>query len=260
MTAMEQDEAILADFRRWLAETFDEAQRASGNGPSGEAETIGLGDLVEAFTALRHELKLQTKSARTLQEQAAAASEAMQAALANLSRQTLSENPAMERTVRPLLETLADLDEALRRGARAVEAARQNVGETLAEQFEAVLDEEFDRLPAWRRWAARPWRDRAVAACRLQAGQARADSFDALAEGFALIQARLDRALREHDLQRIPCVGRQVDPNAMTVVAVVDDSAREPGEVIEEVRPGYRWKGAVIRYAEVAAVREPSSI
>jgi molecular chaperone GrpE len=256
---MEQHEAILADFRRWLAETFDEAQRAAPLAEKPAPETVGLGDLVEAFTALRHELKLQTKSARGLQEQTAAAADAIQAALAALSRESSAAEPTAERAVRPLLETLADLDEALRRGARAVDAARRNVGETLAEELETVLDEEFDRLPAWRRWAAYPWRDRAVAACRLQAGQARADSFDALAEGFALIQARLDRALREHDLQRIPCIGRRVDPNAMTVVAVVDDPSREPGEVVEEVRPGYRWNGVVIRYAEVAAVRAPAT-
>ncbi len=45
----------------------------------------------------------------------------------------------------------------------------------------------------------------------------------------------------------------------MTVVEVVeiaDAAGHAPGTVIEELRPGYRWNGRVVRFAEVRAVRE----
>ena len=70
MTREEQLDAILADFRQWLHDEQAAAEDIEENVPA--LPSIGVGDLVEAFTALRHELKLQTKSARGLQEQAGA--------------------------------------------------------------------------------------------------------------------------------------------------------------------------------------------
>src|SRR5262249_19562851 len=58
-------EAILADFRAWLNEV---AERGSLPEP-GETETIDLHTLLGQFTALRHEVNLQTKAVRAQQEQ-----------------------------------------------------------------------------------------------------------------------------------------------------------------------------------------------
>ena len=65
-------EATLEKFRHWLSEA-----RASGDGTAAlepnsnssahtQVREFGIIDLIEEFTALRHELKLQTKSGRTL--------------------------------------------------------------------------------------------------------------------------------------------------------------------------------------------------
>ncbi|MBW3598638.1 MAG: nucleotide exchange factor GrpE [Planctomycetes bacterium] len=254
MTGEEQVEVILDDFRRWLheAQSAGADLRDSHESPSAP---VGLGDVVEAFTALRHELKLQTKSARGLQEQAASAIGAMQQAAAALAEAPKSPSPS-DGDGRRIAAALANLHEALERGARAIAAAREALGRTLADQVASALEEEYRRLPAWRRWAARPWRDKAAAACRRHAAQASSEAFDNLADGFAMIQARLARAMEEQLVERISCVGRPADPHAMTVVAVVDDPDRPAGEVVEEVRPGYRWNGEVLRFAEVAAVRQ----
>jgi molecular chaperone GrpE (heat shock protein) len=61
--------------------------------------------------------------------------------------------------------------------------------------------------------------------------------------------------MAREDLVRIACVGKPADPHAMTVVEAIDDPARAPGTVVEEIRPGYLWKGKVLQYAEVRAVR-----
>jgi len=80
------DETLLARFRQWLHQTRSEADDptlATEEGPpaDGEGRAVGLYRLVEEFTALRHELKLQTKSTRGLQEQAEALLRAMQQAI-----------------------------------------------------------------------------------------------------------------------------------------------------------------------------------
>ena len=70
-------ESILDRFREWL----DDARPCRGRSsrtrlvraptlrPAAPARDFGIIDLVEEFTALRHELKLQTKSGRGLIEQ-----------------------------------------------------------------------------------------------------------------------------------------------------------------------------------------------
>jgi molecular chaperone GrpE len=65
----------------------------------------------------------------------------------------------------------------------------------------------------------------------------------------------LQRAMKKAKLYRIECVGRQVDPNLMTVVEVVDDPLRPPGLVVDQIRLGYYWKDKVIRFAEVRVIQ-----
>ncbi len=65
-------EDILHRFQQWLTQANQELEQV-GEAPSAvpaeaPAPPVGVLQLVEAFTALRHELKLQTKSARGLEE------------------------------------------------------------------------------------------------------------------------------------------------------------------------------------------------
>ena len=74
-------------------------------------------------------------------------------------------------------------------------------------------------------------------------------------EGYRLIQKRLRRALASEQVGHIPCEGKPVDPELMTVIEVVDEPHDRPGTVVKELRRGYTWRGRVIRFAEVQAVR-----
>ncbi|MBI3838064.1 MAG: nucleotide exchange factor GrpE [Planctomycetia bacterium] len=56
-------------------------------------------------------------------------------------------------------------------------------------------------------------------------------------------------------LESIPCVGELFDPEQMEVVAAVKDSGRTNGEVIEEVRRGYLWRGRMFRHALVSVAK-----
>ncbi len=65
----------------------------------------------------------------------------------------------------------------------------------------------------------------------------------------------MQRALDQHGLERIACVGAPFDPESMEVAEVVRDPERGATEVIDEVRPGYRWRGRLLRYAQVRVAR-----
>src|SRR5437870_528198 len=76
-------ESVLADFRAWL-------QHAAAVPPPAEpldVEPLDLHTLLAQFVALRHEVNLQTRSARVQQEQNASALEQLTQALEMLERQ-----------------------------------------------------------------------------------------------------------------------------------------------------------------------------
>jgi molecular chaperone GrpE len=257
---------MLDKFRDWLAETRAETEAASHAAePAGAEEEFGLGDLVREYTALRHEVKLQTKSARGLDEQMVAAISAVEgagAALAEAGRQFRAVEPkeaeAARKAALPLVLMLADLDEALARGAAAMESACRRLEDELAEAQSRQLAEAYEALPRWLHWACRDWY---VEICNLGRAQheARMKIVGALLDGYVLVRNRLERNMAKKHVARIVALGMPVDPHAMTVVEVVDPAdapGHAPGTVVEEIRPGYRWNGRVIRFAEVRAVRE----
>ena len=69
------------------------------------------------------------------------------------------------------------------------------------------------------------------------------------------LSADLERALEQHGLERVSCVGEPFDPETMEVAEVVRDPERTITEVIGELRPGYRWRGKLLRYAQVRVAR-----
>ncbi len=153
-----------------------------------------------------------------------------------------------------------ELDEALARGRAVIDAARRRILEDLAGPVQEQLDNLWLRLPWWRRPLLRAWRRGAREILVQRTALAHRDIFDSLVEGYGLIVGRLERAMKKAELYRIDCVGKPVDPHSMTVVEVVDDPLRPPGLVVEQVRPGYYWKGKILRFAEVRAVQGRTSV
>jgi hypothetical protein len=76
-----------------------------------------------------------------------------------------------------------------------------------------------------------------------------------LVTGYKMSVQRIDRALEQLGLEPISAVGQSFDPEYMEVLEAVPDSGYPPGEVLEEVRRGYVWRGRVFRYAQVRVAR-----
>ncbi len=263
-----ENEETIERFRDWLDETREEAQALAGvdaaraTGPAGtrtfvpdeSLPEVGFLQVVETLTALRQEVKLQTKSQRGLQEAAEGALGGLHEAIRRFESVRAKEDEAALRAALPLVEALVGLDEALTRGMEAFEATHRQMTAAAPGRLREELDAGFQSQRWWRRWRWRRWhewvRDRA---CE-EIARIVAEEFAQLMQGYALIRARLGRALTEQGVERIATEGRRVDPAAMTVVALVDAPDAEPETVVEEVRPGYRWHGRVIRFAEVRAV------
>lgn len=262
MNGWHDQETILGRFRDWLDEAqaeataLDELSEPAPDGP--DLHPVGLYEVVEALTALRHEAKLQTKSGRQLQEQTQEMLGAMREAIEQFRAVEAKESAAALAAARPLAEAIVDLHEALERCQAAIETARGRFEEETASRLADELAE-LETLRArqswWRRWLCRQWHQDVQGLYQRRAGGPAADLFASLCEGLGLVTQRLGRVMKEQKLTRIECLGQQADPSCMTVLDVVDDSRRPSGLVLEEVRRGYFWKGKVLRFAEVRAVR-----
>ncbi|HUG71711.1 MAG TPA: nucleotide exchange factor GrpE [Pirellulaceae bacterium] len=223
--------------------------------PAPELPAIGFIELIEAFTALRHETKLHTKSGRGLEDAVQSSLQGLNSAIRQFETVQSREEEAAARAAKPLAEALANLDEALARGAEAITASHRQAMQTVPLHLRDALDQRFQQLSKWRRWLSRPWHQQVQFACQEEISAAMGDTLHRAMEGYGLIQARLRRVMQEQGVARIECVGKPLDPAKMTVVELIDDPTAKPETVLEEVRPGYTYHGRVIRFAEVRATR-----
>jgi molecular chaperone GrpE len=267
MTGMDHEtehEQVLTLLRDWLDRSRVECAQLDDSDDSDDAiepcEPVGMLQVVEQLTALRHDAKLLTKAVRGTEERHEATLLSLQAAIEQFRSVKADEEAAADRAARPLVEAIVELDEALVRCRAAIEQAKYRiVAETHAE-FQATrerLETLYQAQPRWRRWLCRPWHQAAQAIYGADTLNSYHTIFDALLEGYGLIENRLRRAMQQDMIVRIPCLGEPADPNRMTVVEIVSDPTRRPGTVVEEVRPGYCWNGRVLRFAEVKAVGQP---
>src|SRR5262249_13284876 len=143
---------------------------------------------------------------------------------------------------------LADLDEALDRGQSEIDRARHQIADLSAASLAAELDG-LHRSRSWiRRRLLRRYHNQ-IMEIVARDGLSRHGLFDSFSEGYGLIRRRLRRVMAAEAVLPIPCEGRPVDPELMTVLEVVDAPSGRPGTVVKELRRGYTWRGRGIHYA-----------
>lgn len=273
-------ETALGEFRTWLQSLPSSSLPTSGEEP----ETIDLHTIVSQFVALRHEVNLQTKGARTQQEQYGTTLEQLGRALDLLEKKQTEARRESEHSqresLRPLLKVLVDVYDALSLGNREAQRVQEAILSSLQQMALAAsaslkIPQDLSRpcrikASLWVRWfgsgasaeeeaAAEEERSaRARAQQQEQLGQAAAQVsqlLSSLVTGYRMSLERIARALAQQGLETIHCVGLPFDPETMEAVAIAADSGRPPGEVIQEVRRGYHWGGRVFRYAQVSVVK-----
>ncbi len=271
-------DAVLADFRRWL----EDLAAGGSEPPEVDEPAVDLAALVGAFTALRHEVNLQTRAARAQSEQLADVVAALQ--------QPSESSPPGDEALRPALMALIEMHDALVRATGELEQVSQSVPDALVPreaepESPAPAAPAEERLPPrsfWRRLFSPPALTReeslfpqvrveisrsvltlrrlekAVADFQaILAGHVR-PRLGAAVTGLQMTARRVERTLAQQGLEPIDCVGRPFDPEAMEAMEAVEavaGSGQPPGTVIKELRRGYRWRGRVFRYAQVRVAR-----
>lgn len=238
---------MLADFRAWLEALAREpikSENAVDDQPPVDLHTL-LGQMI----ALRQEINLQTRAVRAQQEQGGEALRQVGQALALLQNETRSEGDAKDSAdaARPLLKALLDVYDALNLAGRE----SRRVQETLLSGLDVEKAPPFRGLSRWlvggqlRRYE----QEQQARASRVR------ELLDSMVTGYAMSTRRIERVLQEYQVEPLETVGRPFDPEWMEAVEMVTGSGRSPGDVVDEVRRGYRWRGRLFRYAQVRVAR-----
>jgi molecular chaperone GrpE len=223
-----------------------EPSPSGDHAPEEEIPQFGAVDIVEAFTAMRHEWRGQTKESRALAEQIQQAVAGLQALEANRLAAVADKRSQAPPEARQLVLLVVETDHQLSRAVAAIAHWEAN-----QRQREAAAAQEVDRqiaaLSSLARWFARP-------IVALLAGQRSVQSpmsMHPALEGLNMVLTRLRRMMHEQGIERLDVQGQPFDAETMHAIGTVASTDCPPGSVAEQLSPAYRWQGQLLRFADV---------
>jgi molecular chaperone GrpE len=138
-----------------------------------------------------------------------------------------------------LLRTTADLDNFKKRAARERQEAIRYANVSLLEKLIPALDN-FDMAMA-------------------AANSAESRSMESLKTGLAMIYNQLRAALVDAGLEEIDATGQPFDPNLHEAVSHQESADLPEGQVLQQLRKGYKLRERLIRPASVVVARKPAA-
>ena len=139
-----------------------------------------------------------------------------------------------------VLRATADFDNFRKRAARERQESIRFANEALLEKLIPVLDN-FDM---------------ALAAA---AQSAQGEATQSLQTGINMIYQQFRQALTDSGLEEIDATGKPFDPNLHEAVSQRDEADVPEGQVVQQLRKGYRLRERLIRPATVIIARKPSA-
>jgi len=136
------------------------------------------------------------------------------------------------------LRTAAEFENFKKRVARDRQEAGKYANESLLQTLIPVLDN----------------LDMALAA----ANQAQDGSLESLRTGIGLIHQQLGKVLREAGLEEINAAGKMFDPNWHEAVSQQETAGTPEGQVVQQLRKGYKLRDRLLRPAGVVVAKKPA--
>ncbi|HMP83738.1 MAG TPA: nucleotide exchange factor GrpE [Verrucomicrobiota bacterium] len=138
-----------------------------------------------------------------------------------------------------LLRTTADFDNFKKRAARERQDAIRYANESLIQKLLPVLDN-FE-----------------MALSATQAGDQ--NSLQSLRDGIVMVQQQLKSALVEAGMEEIDATGKPFDPNLHEAVSQLESAEVADGNVLQQLRKGYKLRDRLLRPATVVVAKKPSA-
>jgi molecular chaperone GrpE len=137
-----------------------------------------------------------------------------------------------------LLRTTADFENFKKRAAREKQDAIRYANEGMLEKLVPVLDN-FDAA--------------------LSAAQSNSTgAAQSLQTGVAMIFQQLKKVLTESGLEEVDATGQKFDPNLHEAVSQQESADVAEGEVLQQLRKGYKLRDRLLRPATVVVAKKPA--
>jgi len=137
-----------------------------------------------------------------------------------------------------LLRTTADFENFKKRATREKQDAIRFANETLLQKLIPILDN-FDMA--------------------LSAAQtAQADAVQSLQTGVNMIHQQLKSVMAEAGLEEVDANGKRFDPNLHEAVSQQETSDVPEGQVLQQLRKGYKFRDRLLRPASVIVAKRPT--
>lgn len=137
-----------------------------------------------------------------------------------------------------LLRQAADFENFKKRAARDRQDALRYANEGLLAKLVPVLDN-FEMAMA-------------------AANGAQAGSAEALKTGVSMIHGQFKAALTEAGLEELDAAGKPFDPNWQEAVSHQESATVPDGQVLQQLRKGYRFRDRLLRPATVVVAKQPA--
>jgi molecular chaperone GrpE len=138
-----------------------------------------------------------------------------------------------------LVRVTADFDNFKKRAAREKQEAIKFANEALLQKLIPVLDH-FDMALA----AAQPGQDAAA---------------QSLQKGISMVCQQLKAALAEAGLEEVDATGKPFDPNFHEAVSQRETTNAPEGQVVQQLRKGYKLRERLLRAASVITAKQPTA-
>ena len=138
-----------------------------------------------------------------------------------------------------LLRTTADFDNFKKRAAREKIEAGHYASASLLQKLLPILDNFEMALAA--------------------AQSAKGDKLASLSTGVTMIQQQLKSVLTETGLEEIDAAGKPFDPNFHEAVSEQESAEVAEGNVLLQLRKGYKFKDRLLRPATVIVAKPPAA-
>ena len=138
-----------------------------------------------------------------------------------------------------LLRTSADFENFKKRAARERGEAAQSASLALLQKLLPVLDH-FEMA-------------------QTAAQTAKDDKLTSLQAGIAMIQQQLKGILAETGLEEIDASGKPFDPMLHQAVSQVETADAPEGQVVQQIRKGYKLRDHLLRPAAVVVAKKPAA-
>jgi molecular chaperone GrpE len=138
-----------------------------------------------------------------------------------------------------LLRTTADFDNFRKRAAREKQDAIKYANESLLQKLIPLLDS-FD-----------------MALASAQTGSS--DSPQSFRTGIQMIYQQFKNALTEAGLEEVDALGKPFDPNWHEAISQQESADAPEGQVLQQVRKGYKLKDRLVRPASVIVAKRPAN-